>query len=338
LQEETAGLPFVGEKIAESAGAIAAGGKQLSEGLGATQDANTQMVRGAARIEEGTARLTEGMGQLADTLRTLAERLPEDDRLDAFVRGGDELVRAAAKLSAGIALVESALPVTAGKLDGSARGLADSVEPVLEVLAPVPNNGSAFAPNMIAMALWLGAVMAVYLFNMHLLSEAHAQATPLAKSLGRYALPALLVLLQTVLIVLVLILALGVVVPDYPSFILIVIIAGQTFLAIVLLMLRAFGEVGKLIVILLLTLQLAAGGGVMPIELTADVFRAVHDWLPFSWVIKALRASLFGAYDGGWLRPWLELAMIGLCALLLSSLLGSWKLVPEQDYRPAIEV
>ncbi|MDP3701589.1 MAG: YhgE/Pip domain-containing protein [Hylemonella sp.] len=338
LQEETAGLPFVGEKIAESAGQIAAGGKQLSEGLGSAQDANTQLVRGAARIEEGTARLTEGMGQLADNLRTLSERLPEDARLDAFARGGDELVRAAAKLRSGIELVELALPATAGKLDGSARGLADSVEPVLEVLAPVPNNGSAFAPNMIAMALWLGAVMSVYLFNMRQLSDAHAQASPLAKSLGRYAVPALLVTLQTGLTVLVLRYGLGVVVPDALSFGLIVLTAGQAFLAIVMLLLRAFGEVGKLLVILLLTLQLAAGGGVMPIELTADFFQVVHDWLPFSWVVKALRASLFDAYGGGWLRAWLEVGMTGLCALLLSSFVRRWDTVPARDYRPAVEV
>lgn len=338
LQEETVGLPFVGEKIAESAGALAAGGKQLSEGLGTAQDANTQLVRGAARIEEGTARLTEGMGLLADNLRTLAERLPEDTRLDAFVRSSEEMLRGATKLQGGIELVELALPAKAGKIDGSARGLAESVEPVLEVLAPVPNNGSAFAPNMIAMALWLGAVMSVYLFSMRQLSEEHALAPALAMTLGRYAVPALLVLVQTVLIVGVLIGGLGVVVPDFPAFILIVIVAGQAFLAIVLLMLRAFGEVGKLIVILLLTLQLAAGGGVMPIELTTDVFQAVHDWLPFSWVIKALRASLFGAFDNDWGSASLHVALIGLGALLLCTLVGRWKLVRAQDYRPAIDI
>lgn len=338
LQEETAGLPFVGEKIAQSAGELADGGKQLKDGLGVALDANARMARGATRIEEGTARLTEGMGLLSSNLRTLAEQLPEDARLDAFARSGDELVRAASRLRSGIELVESALPASAGKLDGSARGLADSVEPALEVLAPVPNNGSAFAPNMIAMALWLGAVMSVYLFNMHRISEEHAPAPALAKSLGRYAVPALLVLLQTVLTMLVLCFGLGVVVPDVPSFLLIMLAAGQAFLALVLLLLRAFGELGKLIVILLLTLQLAAGGGVMPIELTADFFQAVHNWLPFTWVIKALRASLFGAYDNSWLPSWLDIVLIGLGALLLSSLVRPWTTVPAKDYRPAVEV
>ncbi|HBH37871.1 MAG TPA: YhgE/Pip domain-containing protein [Curvibacter sp.] len=338
LQEETAGLPFVGEKIAASAGTLADGGRQLGEGLGTALAANAQMSRGAGRIEESTARLTDGLAQLSEQLRLLSEQLPEDSRLDEFARGGAELSRAAQKLRTGIELVSSALPETTGQLSGSARGLAGSVQPEVEVLAPVPNNGSAFAPNMIAMALWLGAVMSVYVFHMHWLSAEHAHAGPMARSLGRYAAPALLVLLQTVLIVLVLCFGLGVAVPAPGSFALIMLAAGQAFLAIVLALLRLFGELGKLLVVLLLTLQLAAGGGVMPIELTADFFRAVHDWLPFSWVVKALRASLFGAYDGGWLRPWLEVALIGLGALLLSGLVRRWKIVPAQDYRPAIDL
>lgn len=338
LQEETVGLLFVGEKIAESAGALAAGGKQLVDGLGTAQDASTQLLRGSARVEEGTLRLTEGVGQLADNLRALAERLPEDAQLEAYERSGSELRRGAGQLLDGIVLVESALPANAGKLDGSARGLAESVETVLEVLAPVPNNGSAFVPNMIAMALWLGAVMSVYLFSMRQLSEEHAASPALAKTLGRYAVPALLVMLQTALVVLVLLPGLGVTVPDLPSFLLIVAAAGQAFLAIVLLMLRAFGEVGKLVVILLLTLQLAAGGGVMPIELTTEFFQAVHDWLPFSWVIKALRASMFGALGGDWMRPWLEVVAVGLAALLACALVRRWTVVPAKDYRPAVDL
>ncbi len=331
LQEAASGIPFVGDSLGTGAGELAAGGRQLAEGLSEAQEANTQLVRGAARLEEGVGRLVDGIG-------TLADRLPDESRLDAFARGGDELVRGATRLRTGIELVDSALPASPGKPDGSARGLADSVEPVLEVQAPVANNGSAFAPNMIAMALWLGAAMAVYLFNLRILSTEHEAAPALARTMGRYLVPAGVVLVQTLLIALVLRLVLGIAVPDYGTFALVMLTAGQAFLAIVFLLLRTFGEVGKLFVILLLMLQLAAGGGVMPIELTADFFQAVHDWLPFTWVVKALRASLFGAYNHGWFSAWLDLALVGLCALLLASLVRRWKLVAAADYRPGIEI
>lgn len=338
LQEDTVDIPFVGDRISQGAAELASGGDQLAKGLASAIEANSQMGAGAARLDESAGKLGEGVSSMGNGLRTMGEKLPDENRLQVFVQSGEDMARGAVKLKTGIELVAQALPGSMDKLDGSARGLADSVEPRLEVLAPVANNGSAFAPNMIAMSLWLGAVMALYLFNLRTLSQAHVASSALERSVGRFLVPALLVLAQTLLTFLVLRFGLGVAVRDYLSFTLIMVSAGLSFLAIVFLLLRALGESGKLIVILLLTLQLAAGGGVMPIELTADFFQAVHDWLPFTWVVKALRASLFGAYDDGWVLPWLVVSAIGVAALLLSSQLRNWLLVAEPDYRPSIDI
>jgi putative membrane protein len=338
LREETVGIPFVGEKIAAGAAELAAGGSQLSDGLSSALDANARLARGAERVDGGADKLVDGMGSLSEGLRAMVEKLPEDNRLDALVVSGKALAAGAAKLRAGVAMVDEVLPTSPEKLDGSARGLADSVEPALEVLAPVANNGSAFAPNMVAMALWLGAVMAVYLFNMRVLLAEHEAAPALAKTLGKFAVPALLVLVQAALTFLMLVYGLGIVVPSFPSFALSMLAAGLAFLAMAYLLLRAFGEAGKLIAVLLLTLQLAAGGGVMPIELTGDFFQTVHGWLPFTWVIRTFRASLFGAFDNGWLQACSVVVFSGLVSLLLAGFAGRWKTVALAEYRPGIEV
>jgi putative membrane protein len=334
MQEQTADIPFIGDKLAAKSGELAAGGGQLTEGLTTALDANAQLARGASRVETGVVKLTDGMSALGDGIHRMADKLPEDSRLDAFGRGGEELASGAARLRAGIELIGSELP----HFGSSARGLADSVEPTLEVLAPVANNGSAFAPNMVAMALWLGAVMAVYLFNLHDMKAEHAGATELAKTLGKFAVPSLIVLVQTVLTFLMLVYGLGIAVPNFLSFTFAMFVAGQAFLAIVFLLLRAFGEAGKLFVVLLLTLQLAAGGGVMPIELSGGFFQAVHDWLPFTWVIKAFRGSLFGAYDNAWLHSLADVVFSGVLALLLATFVKRWKTVAATDYKPGIEV
>jgi putative membrane protein len=211
------------------------------------------------------------------------------------------------------------------------------VEPALEVLAPVANNGSAFAPNMVAMALWLGAVMAVYLFNMRLLLVQHAHAPALAKTLGKFAVPALLVLVQTGLTLLMLVYGLGVVVPSYLNFGVSMVAAALAFLSVAYLLLCAFGEAGKLFAVLLLTLQLAAGGGVMPIELTGDFFQAVHGWLPFTWVIRTFRACLFGAFDNDWMDACAVVVFSGVASLLLAGFVSRWKTVELVDYKPGIE-
>lgn len=338
MEEDEADIPFIGDRLAAGAGEMVAGSIKLSDGLASAMDAHARLTRGSERIADATEKLVDGMSALSDGIHLMADKLPDDSRLDAFGRGGDELAKGAARLRAGIELVDSVLPASMGKLDGSARGLADSVEPTLEVLAPVANNGSAFAPNMIAMALWMGAVMAVYLFNVRVLVADHDSASALAKTLGKFAVPALIVLVQTFLTFLALVFVLGIAVPDYLTFTLSMIVAGQAFLAIVYLLLRAFGEAGKLFVVLLLTLQLAAGGGVIPIELTGGFFQMVHDWLPFTWVIKTFRASLFGAYDNGWLHAWADVILSGVLALLLARYVRRWKKVAAADYKPGIEV
>ncbi|MBU0589849.1 MAG: YhgE/Pip domain-containing protein [Gammaproteobacteria bacterium] len=338
MREETSGIPFVGDKVSAGAAELATGGAQLTEGLGTALEGNGRLVRGATRLDAATEKMADGLGALEDGLRTLADKVPDDRQLEQFVASGRDLAAGAAKLRSGVALVESVLPASIEKLDGSARGLADSVEPALEVLAPVANNGSAFAPNMVAMALWLGAVMSVYLFNMRAVLAEHAQAPMLAKALGKFVLPALVVLLQSLLVFLMLVYGLGIAVPDMQTFALSMVAASLAFLATVYLLLRAFGEAGKLFAVLLLTLQLAAGGGVMPIELTGDFFQSVHDWLPFTWVVKTFRASLFGAFGNGWWHAWTVVVTSGLIALLLASFAGRWRTVERADYRPGIDI
>lgn len=337
LQEQTVGIPFVGEKIAAGAGELVTGGVQLKEGLATALDANARLARGASRAEANTGKLIDGVGALSEGIRAMAASLPEVSRLETFTQGGKNLSDGAARLRSSVELVQSVLPASPNKLDGSARGLADSVETTLEVLAPVANNGSAFAPNMVAMALWLGAVMTAYLFNMGTLLADHVSAPRFAKVLGKFGLPALVVQVQVLLIFMMLVFGLGIQAPSYPTFALTMIMASLSFLAFVYLLLRAFGEAGKLFAVLLLTLQLAAGGGVMPIELTGDFFQAVHEWLPFTWVVKAFRASLFGAFDNGWLRVWTMVVVGGLSALLLAGFAGRWKVVEDANYRPGVE-
>lgn len=337
MQKQSLDIPLVGERVAKGAGELAAGGEQLKNGLGLALEANGQLVRGVQKAGADADKLIDGVAAMGDGIRTIESRLPENSRLDTFVGSGKTLSEGSAKLRTGIQLIESVLPASPDKLEGSARGLADSVEPILDVLAPVANNGSAFAPNMVAMALWLGAVMTAYLFNMGTLVADYAQVPRLSKVLGKFAIPALVVLCQVLVTFLMLVFGLGIRAPSYLTLALTMVVASLAFLAIVFLLLRLFGEAGKLFAVLLLTLQLAAGGGVMPIELTGGFFQSVHAWLPFTWVVKALRASLFGAFDNGWMVVWRVVLYGGLAALFLAAFAGRWKLVQAPDYKPGIE-
>jgi putative membrane protein len=98
------------------------------------------------------------------------------------------------------------------------------------------------------------------------------------------------------------------------------------------------GDVGKLVTVLLLVVQMSAAGALLPVELTAPVFQALHPWLPLTWVVRTYRASLFGAYDGASSDAWLAMLATGVAALALAVNLGRWRAVPAAAYRPTMEI
>ena len=339
MQVQSEGVPFFGDKLSKGAGALTAGAVQLGDGLGRARGANDQLTQGTVQLDAGVTRLTDGMRALGGGVRTMAMRLPADEQLDAFSTGGKALSDGATRLLDGVRQLDAVLPPAVGKQRGSALGLADSVEPELENLAPVPNSGSAFAPNMLAVALWIGAVMSAYLFNMNLMPASLAGAPRLAQTVGKFIVPAMVTLLQASLVFLMLVFGLGLQTPHLHliNLLLTMAVASWAFLAMLFAMLRVFGEASKLLAVLLLTLQLAAGGGVIPVELSGGLFQTVHDWLPLTWVVKAFRASMFGAYDHGWADAWGAVILAGGVALLLAALIGRWKVVPDAEYRSGTE-
>ena len=77
---------------------------------------------------------------------------------------------------------------------------------------------------------------------------------------------------------------------------------------------------------------------VFPVELTSGVFRFVHPFLPFTWVVQATRALLFGAFDGAWPAALARVAVFGVISIAIAAALGRWKLVPRHAYGPLLDV
>ena len=115
-------------------------------------------------------------------------------------------------------------------------------------------------------------------------------------------------------------------------------IASLSFLAIVFAMIKLLGDVGKVVAVLLLILQLSSAGALLPIELTNDFFQRISPFLPFTWVVRAFRATMFGAFEGDWLMPWSVVVAAGALATAVGMFAGRWRIVDDAAYGPAIDV
>ncbi len=352
LRDETKGIPIVGGRISEGAGQLNVGAKQLGAGLQAATSGHNQLAEGTQKLSDGVYKLADGMAALGGGIHTAASKLPADAKLDELSQGGQALAHGATdlrsglvqlksgarELSAGLDLLNQSLPNDIHAPDGSARGLADSVEPVVEVVAPVINNGAGFAPNFLATSLWMGAVMSAFLFHLRRLPLEAQSAKPAAQLTGKLGILISIVLAQSGVILLMTLFALELSIVQMPQFVLTLVLSSVSFLLIIVALTRAFGDAGKGVALILLILQLSAGGGVLPVELSGNIYQSLSPWLPFTWVIKALRVSMFGAFDGQWLAPWLRIGLVGGLAWICACYIGRWKFVGPDEHRPAMDI
>lgn len=352
LRDQAQNIPLVGGRVAEGAGQLANGANQLGSGLQTARTAQAQLAEGTQKLGAGVGKLSDGMGALGAGIHTAANKTPSDAKLDELsgggrsvasgaqgLQGGLRQLRAGSReLSGGLDLLYQTLPADTSTPDGNARGLADSVEPALEIVAPVPNNGAGYAPNFLATSLWLGAVMSAFLLHLGRLPLAAGNASRPAKLMGKMGLLAGIVAAQSMVVLLMSLFLLGLHVSRLAPFALTLVLTSLTFLMVIVALARAFGDTGKALILLLLIFQLSSSGGIMPVELSGGIYQALSPWLPFTWVIKAFRASMFGAYDGGWFGAWLAMGAIAGLASLLACFGGAWELVGPEDHRPAMDI
>lgn len=338
MQEKSKSIPFAGQKVGDGAAQLKAGAQKLKNGISSARAGSNKLASGADEVAKGTARLADGMSALGDGIHQMAEKLPSDSQLADFKSGADQLSDGSAKLLVGLEKLDAAIPADIETIGGSAEGLANSVTPVLDNLAPVENNGAAFAPSMLSVASWVGAVIIANMFSLRAIRQDLAGAPRLAKTFGKLTLPALIVVAQSLLLAVAMRYGLMIAPVDPAGFWAVDIVASLTFITFVFALLRVVGDAGKLVAVLLLTLQLTAGGGILPAELTGSFYQSVHEWLPFTYAIQGFRAAIFGAFGGDWQTPLKVLSAFLGGSLVVAILVGRWRIVDAAHFKPSLDL
>jgi putative membrane protein len=351
VRDQTRDSLVMSTLVGDNLNQLLGGMVQLDTGLHTATEAQGRLADGANTLNAGVGSLTDGMRTMNQALRTMVQKLPEDSQLDELDRGTDALMVASARLaegahtakqgadriSAGMDLLSDSLPTDVDKPDGSAQGLANSVEPIVQVEAPVPNSGSGFAPNIIPAALWLGAGVAAFLIHIRVLPKSAQTFSGPAKLIGKITIPTLIVLLQAALVYATVAWGLGIPIARPLLFALTLALSAATFLFIVVALTRMLGDAGKALAMVFLAVQLSSSGGILPVELSGTLFSNISPWLPLTWVVRAMKVSMFDAYGGAWQHPLAVIALTCLGALASACWLGHWRYVRTTLLRPAVD-
>lgn len=359
-------IPLFGGAIVEGVTPIAAGSRELGAGLDRARDAQARLLAGTQRLQEGVGALADGTARARSAMSGLSARLPEDARLDRLAEGSRDLANGhdalvgglrqmgagtqalqtglagladgAGRLSTGLELLRQSLPTDVDRPEGNAQGLALPVQPLVEVVAPVPNQGSALVPNFVPLALWVGAVMVAFLVHLRRVPESLGGHPRLALAAGKLALPLAVSVLQALAMLALLAWVLKVPMPQPGRLALTLATTSVAFLAIVWALVRLLGDLGKVVAVLLLIVQVSAAGALLPIELSDESFQALHPYLPLTWVVQLFRVSLFDAYEGQFWPAYAVVAATAVAGLALGALVGRWRKVPASQWRPPLDI
>jgi putative membrane protein len=351
-REEADNSLFVATEVKESLTQLGQGVGALDNGLKGAMAGQQKLSEGASQLNTGVGTLTTGLRSLTAGMRTMVTQLPEDSKLDelskgssalstgatSLKQGAQQVTQGARHLAGGLGLLQQALPSAPKTMDGNAQGLANSVQPTVETAAPVQNNGSAFAANVVPGALWLGASLAAFLIQLRRLPHQARFYPAAARVTGKAVLPLLLVLLQALLVGMAMLRVLRMEALHVGALFATLLMASATFFWLVFALTRAFGDAGKALALVFLAVQLSSSGGILPVELSGGLFAVVSPYLPITWVVKALKASLFDAFEGQWLAALQWVFLWGVLAAFVACFMGRWRFVKTSALRPVLDL
>jgi putative membrane protein len=352
FKQSQSSVPFFSTGLLEAIDPLHTGLHDLREGIVKAQSGHTQLTTGSESIRDSVKTLAFGVRDLRAGLRQMIVKLPENAQLAQLGQSATDLASAQSELEHGLMrisdggvflqsstqLLLNRMPTQVNLIEGSPEGLAHSVVSELKVVSQVNHLGAAMVPNVIPVAIWLGAGIAVFLIRGRHIALLARRYSSGAKLWGKAVVPLCIVGLQSLLSMGLLTLWFGLQVDHLLAWISLILCTAISFVFVLLMFIKLTGDLGKALAMLLLALQISASGGVVPIELSSEFFSALSPWLPMTWVVQGLKAAMFSAYAGDWLRPLIQtLALTVICALITMAV-GRWQYCRVSRLRPMLDL
>ncbi|WP_448005106.1 YhgE/Pip family protein [Agromyces bauzanensis] len=262
----------------------------IQGGISGLADGAADLSAGSAGIRDGGYGIAGGVGELAGGLNQLSSGAAD------AAGGATELAGGAAALADGLAKgAEEAKALTDIDAEATADVVAEPVTSTTERDNEIGTIGEVIGMLFAPIGLWLGA-MAMFLvfrpFGREALRSTASTGGLVARTLTRAG---LLALAQAVAVVLLMHGALGVAWTLLPQTFAFAALLALAFTAVHAFLTAWLGRAGLLVSLVLVALQLAASGGLYPIEVLSGPFQAISPFLPLTWAVQGMQLIVAGA-------------------------------------------
>lgn len=317
------------QALAQGLALLEDGAGTLVVGVGKLKDGSSQLVVGARTAASGSSRLAQGSDQLVAGLGALGEGLIQ-------------LSDGSGQLSLQLAQGAEQAPRWDGARLDAATDAAGSPVTRTTVGDEMTFFGKGLSPFFLSLSLWIGGLMLFMIFKPLHRRAIDSGANP-ARVLLTTLLPALLVgAVQASLLWLVQVVVIGVA-PAYPLRLFAVLVFGSwVFMsAITAINVVCGAAAGRLVTMVLMSLQLVASNGLYPPEVQPRFIQWVHVVDPMRFTVDLLRHALFGSHVGD-PRLWQGVLALGVLAVV-SWVVAGWglwreRVVALKDLHPELSI
>ncbi len=182
----------------------------------------------------------------------------------------------------------------------------------------VENYGSAMAPFYSTLAIWVGGIVLVAILKTNVKHKSElGRVKPYQEYFGRGLLFVSLALVQGLIICLGDLIFLGIQCCHPVLFVLAGCFASLVYSFLIYSLTVTFGDIGKAIAVILLVIQIGGSGGTFPIDVTPKFFRTIHPYLPFTYVVNAMRECVCGTFGSDYWIDLLKLSAYIVIALVI---------------------
>lgn len=197
--------------------------------------------------------------------------------------------------------------------------LACPVEVKTDKVYGIKNYGSAMAPFYSTLAIWVGAIMLVALVKTNIKKK--KEISPLLKPheefFGRSLLFLCIAIVQGLIICLGDLYFLKIQCYHPLKFLFAGVLASIVYSFFIYSIVYTFGDLGKAIGVIMLVVQIGGSGGTFPIDVTPQFFVSINPYIPFTFVIEAMRECICGTYGNDYWIYLLKLLAYAVAGLVI---------------------
>lgn len=279
-------------------------------------DTVTESETGMEEIKSNMDEMVEGLESTKETVMTGVDVNPaiSGDEKAKLQESFDKLVAGSTEISSSI-----------GDQLASAEGVALEAKNVKLATHPieltekpyteVPNYGNGFVPFTLSLGLFIGAMVVTVVFPA---IEPFTKHNGILSWFGsKFAVIALIGILQAIIADVILLYVLGVTVESVGLFFLFTVVVSLTFVTLLHCLSVVFKEASRVLVVMLIILQITGSGGTFPTEMVPTVLQNISKFLPMTYAVAGFRTLVGNDHYGlmweniGYLSVFFVVALLG---------------------------